>query len=128
MNILNTNFFQIIERHITTDKNLKGSDHKCSLEPNEFATLTKNIRTLEKALGNPHKIIQKSELICYEKLGKTLIFSKNLPKGHQLNLSDLHVKVTIPKGIDGSQIDQILGKHLVKDVKENDSVNLKNVV
>lgn len=79
-------------------------------------------------MGNPHKIMQKSELMCYDKLGKTLIFSKKFPKGHQLKAGDLKVKVAITKGIDGSQHDQILGKYLVKDVIENDSVHLQDII
>lgn len=72
--------------------------------------------------------MQKSELMCYDKLGKTLIFSKNFPKGHQLKAGDLKVKVAVTKGIDGSQHDQILGKYLFKDVKENDSVHLQDII
>lgn len=37
----------VIERHVTLDKNLPGSDHKVSLSVDEFAELIKKIRHLE---------------------------------------------------------------------------------
>lgn len=98
------------------------------MEPTEFSTLVSNIRSLETALGSPQKIIQNSELPCYNKLGKTLIFSKNLPAGHLVTSEDFKIKISIPKGIDGSQLENIIGKTLVEDVKENDSVLKKHVI
>lgn len=119
---------QIIERHITIDKTWKGSDHFCSLEPAEFTKLVSNIRSLEKALGCHHKVIQKSELACYKKLGKTIIYSKDLPQGHILHLEDLKVKVAEPKGMDGSYIYDIVGKVLKRHVKEDESVTEQDLV
>ncbi|XP_065354546.1 sialic acid synthase [Calliphora vicina] len=37
---------RIIERHFTLDKQQKGSDHKCSLEPSEMAKLIDDIKKL----------------------------------------------------------------------------------
>lgn len=41
-----------IERHITLDHNMWGSDHLSSLEPSGLFKLTKGIRDIEKSLGN----------------------------------------------------------------------------
>jgi len=38
----------VIERHITLDRNMPGSDHKASLEPGQFKVLVEKIRQLEK--------------------------------------------------------------------------------
>lgn len=107
---------------------MKGSDHNCSLEPEEFATLVNNIRSLEKALGSPQKTMQKCELPCYEKLGKTIVFSKNLSKGHKLCSTDLNVKVAEPKGIDGSCLEEFIGKILVRDVMESNSLQINDII
>lgn len=40
-----------IERHVTLDKNMFGSDQSSSLEPDDFIKLCKAIRTIEKAKG-----------------------------------------------------------------------------
>lgn len=66
--------------------------------------------------------MQNSELPCYEKLGKTLVYVKDLPKNHKLGSDDLSVKVAEPKGIDGAEIDDVMGKILNVEVKEDESV------
>jgi len=40
----------LLEKHLTLDKNMKGPDHKASVEPNELAKLVKKIREVEKML------------------------------------------------------------------------------
>lgn len=53
---------KIIERHITLDKSMWGSDHSCSLEPHAMFKLVRGIRELEVALGAPEKVVTDDEL------------------------------------------------------------------
>nr|CAI5854295.1 unnamed protein product [Callosobruchus analis] len=119
---------KVIERHITLDKQQKGTDHKCSLEPNEFKQLVTNIRNLETSLGLPVKNIQASEMACYEKLGKTIVYSKPLLKGHTLTYGDLDIKVAEPRGIDGCKIDSIYGKTLIKATEKDETLHLSHLL
>ena len=57
-----------VERHITLDKHMYGSDQKASIEPAELFTLVKNIRKLEKILGTGEKILSEAELEVIAKL------------------------------------------------------------
>ncbi len=57
-----------IERHITLDRNMYGSDQKASLEPYELFTLVRDIRLIEKAVGNGEKILSSAELEIKKKL------------------------------------------------------------
>ena len=41
----------VIEKHFTLDRNLPGTDHVLSLEPDELAELVANVRRAEKMLG-----------------------------------------------------------------------------
>lgn len=50
-----------IERHITLDKEMYGSDQKASIEPDELIIMAKEIRNLEKILGNGEKNLSKAE-------------------------------------------------------------------
>lgn len=58
----------IVERHITLDRTMKGSDHAASVEPKGFEMLVREIRQLEKARGNSHIRIQDCELPDIERL------------------------------------------------------------
>lgn len=57
-----------IERHITLDKAMYGSDQAVSLEPSELLGLVKSIRILEKALGNGERIMSDKEMAVRKKL------------------------------------------------------------
>ena len=59
-----------IERHITLDRAMYGSDQAASVEVMGFHRLVEYIRTVEKALGKPEKIIYEKEIQAKEKLRK----------------------------------------------------------
>ena len=46
---------KIIEKHITLDKNMKGPDHKASIEPKAFFKMVENIKRANIVLGNQLK-------------------------------------------------------------------------
>lgn len=58
----------IIERHITLDRAMWGSDQAASIEPQGFKRLNRDIRTIEKAMGNGIKVIYESEKVIAQKL------------------------------------------------------------
>jgi sialic acid synthase SpsE len=60
----------MIERHITLDRSMWGSDQSASLEPGGFEKLVKSIRTVEDSLGNGVKMVYDSELSSIKKLRK----------------------------------------------------------
>lgn len=58
----------IVERHITLDRTMWGSDHAASLEPHGFQRMVRDIRAVERALGDGVKRVYDSELPAREKL------------------------------------------------------------
>lgn len=61
---------KIIERHITLDKSMWGTDQQASIEPLGFARLIKDTRNVEMSLGIPKKIIYPEEKKMMLKLRK----------------------------------------------------------
>jgi len=60
---------EVVERHITLDRNAKGSDHAASLEPWAFKRLVEHIRAMDGgALGDGVKRIWDSELPAIARL------------------------------------------------------------
>lgn len=57
-----------IERHITLDKTMYGSDQKASIEPYELCKLVKDIRDTEKIMGNGEKVLTQAEEEVKKKL------------------------------------------------------------
>lgn len=58
----------VIERHITLDRTMWGSDHAASLEPQGLEHLVRDIRIIELALGDGVKRVQPGELAPMAKL------------------------------------------------------------
>ncbi len=67
-----------IERHITLDRAMYGSDQAASVEVMGFYRLVRYIRTVEKALGDGKKIVTPAEHEVKKKLRKVeTLFSNN---------------------------------------------------
>lgn len=57
-----------IERHITMDRTMYGSDQKASIEPYELCSLVKDIRDTEKIMGTGEKVLTAAEEEVKKKL------------------------------------------------------------
>jgi N-acetylneuraminate synthase len=62
----------IIERHITLDRSMWGSDHAASLEPNGITRLVRDIRLIEKSMGDGVKRVLEREQPIIKKLRRVL--------------------------------------------------------
>jgi N-acetylneuraminate synthase len=58
----------MIERHVTLDRSMWGSDQAASLEPNGIHRLVRDIRLVEQALGDGVKRVLERELPVMQKL------------------------------------------------------------
>ena len=58
----------MIERHITLDRSMWGSDQAASVEPHGFSRLVRDIRAVEKAIGDGKKRVYESEIPIINKL------------------------------------------------------------
>jgi N-acetylneuraminate synthase len=59
---------KMVERHLTLDRAMWGSDQAASLEPNGMTRLVRDIRLIEVALGDGKKRVFARELPVMEKL------------------------------------------------------------
>jgi N-acetylneuraminate synthase len=57
-----------VERHITLDRAMWGTDHAASLEPNGITRLVRDIRLIEKSMGDGVKRVYDSEIPVRNKL------------------------------------------------------------
>jgi N-acetylneuraminate synthase len=58
----------LVERHITLDRAMWGSDQAASVEPGGLQRLVKYIRVTEQALGDGEKRVYESEKPSLQKL------------------------------------------------------------
>jgi N-acetylneuraminate synthase len=58
----------IVERHITLDRAMWGSDQAASLEPSGISRLVRDIRLVESAMGDGVKRVEEREIAVMKKL------------------------------------------------------------
>jgi len=61
-----------VEKHITLDRAMWGSDHAASLEPNGLNTMVRHIRSIPICLGSGKKQVFESEIPIIQKLRKNI--------------------------------------------------------
>lgn len=103
-----------IEKHITLARYMKGTDHACSLEPQGLMRVVRDIRNLEKAMGDGQKHVYDGELEVKHKLGKSLVTRSALVKGSVLKIENLLVKGP-GTGISPRDVQKVVGRKLKID-------------
>jgi len=114
---------QIIEKHITLNKNMSGPDHKASTEPDEFYSLVNSIRNIEKAIGNGIKRPTDSETINIKVARKSIVAKKDIKKGEKYTNNNLSIKRP-GTGLPPTMFEMILGKEANREYKENELIEL----
>lgn len=108
----------IVERHFTLDRTMRGTDHKVSLEPDDFARMVRMIREVEKASSCAVKTVYPTEAKAAQKLRKSVVARRGLAAGHVLTADDLICK-SPGTGISPARFDDLLGRTLASDVAED---------
>lgn len=111
----------VIEKHFTLDKNMRGPDHKASLEPLELQQMVKCIRNIECALGSSQKVPSPSEMKNIEIARKSIVAKRNIKKGEIYTEENLTTKRP-GSGISPMKWNEIIGKEALKDYKENELI------
>jgi sialic acid synthase SpsE/sugar phosphate isomerase/epimerase len=119
----------VIEKHLTVDQKLEGTDHKVSLLPNELKEMVRQIRNVEEALGSddrPREITQ-GELLNRENLAKSLV-SKVAIKKDTIITRDL-VEVKSPgQGLQPNRLDDLVGTVANRNIEAGDFFFMTDII
>lgn len=83
---------EIIEKHFTLDRHMKGPDHKASLEPDEMKKMVKAIRNVERAMGDGIKRPVKNEENTINVARKSLVAVRDIRLGNTISTDDIAIK------------------------------------
>lgn len=84
---------KIIEKHITLDRDMEGTDHKASLLPAEFREMVEGIRQVEASIGTSRvRIMTQGERMNRANLAKSVVAARAIEKGTQITEDMLAVK------------------------------------
>ena len=108
----------ILEKHITHDRDFKGVDHEAALNPDEFSRFVAMVRELERARGIsvPKKFTPEEE--SYRKNSKkSIVASRNVPTDKPLEVSDLLYMRADQLGLPPAHVSRLLGRQVKHPVQ-----------
>ena len=109
---------QIVEKHFTLSRKLKGPDHKASLEPNELKEMISYIKNTKEMLGSKYKLITPSEKKTKLYVRKSIVALKDIKKGDIFNEKNITAKRP-GNGISPMCVPKFFGKKSIKNYKKD---------
>ncbi|CEG12903.1 Sialic acid synthase [groundwater metagenome] len=114
----------VFEKHFTLNRAWKGTDHKFSLEPRGLQLVVRDLKRIDSALGSYEKKVLDSEKNAKRKMGKSLYYSHECKAGTIILEDDIAIKCPFEE-VPASEFKNFIGKKLLVDVKEDDTLNYK---
>ena len=111
----------IIEKHFTHDKLLPGNDHYHAMDKEDLKKFKANLETTFEILGSFKIEALADEVKSRLNARRSLVASKNIPKGKIIEKSDLTFKRPA-HGISPKYIDDVVGKVAKEDIKEDEII------
>lgn len=111
----------IIEKHITLDRRMKGSDQAGSLGTDGIARMVRDIRNLEDSFGEKNIFISESVMNAKVKLERSIATKTTLEKGHILTEDDIHM-LSPGDGFKWSEKDRLIGKTIDRDIPKDEII------
>jgi sialic acid synthase SpsE len=118
---------EIIEKHFTLDKNQSDfRDHQLAADPAEMAELVRRVRAAESLLGTFGKSIQPCEAASRTAIRRSIVAARDLKAGAVLAMADLKW-IRPGDGLRPGSEEQIIGRRLKRDVREDDAFSTGDV-
>jgi sialic acid synthase len=115
----------IVEKHVSLDRTMKGTDQPGSLEESGLHKLVEYIRSIELAMGNGIKEVNPATKAAKEKLARSLTSKRDIKKGEVLTEDMLCLK-SPGTGIKWNDRDVILNKKAVLDIAADVTLETTN--
>jgi sialic acid synthase len=112
---------EIIEKHITLDRNMKGTDHRGSLEPEGIWRMMRDIRNTEYAIGKYGIFVNEKVEGTRIKLERSIASLRNIAAGEVISETDLHM-LSPGNGLKWADREKVIGKRLKIDVPANEII------
>ncbi len=111
----------IVEKHFTVDKTLQGNDHYHAMDADDVKKIIREMEFLHEIRGKGRLNYLESEETARKNARRSIIASRNLPKGSILK-RDMLVFKRPGTGISPNEIEKLLGKRTVVCIKEDEVI------
>jgi sialic acid synthase SpsE len=112
---------EIIEKHITLDRDMRGTDQKGSLAPDGIHRMMRDIRNLEHAFGEKGMFISEAVQGSKVKLQRSIASRRDLKVGDVIQENDIHM-LSPGDGVQWADRDSMIGKKLTQNIAANEII------
>lgn len=112
---------KIIEKHITLDRRMKGTDQAGSLGPDGVNRMVRDLRMFEKSLGVKDIFIVEDTASAKVKLERSIATNKKLSVGDVIKEEDIHM-LSPGDGFKWADRDQVIGKTVSQDIAQDEVI------
>ncbi|MGF1564760.1 MAG: N-acetylneuraminate synthase family protein [Flavobacteriales bacterium] len=112
---------EIIEKHITIDRRMKGTDQAGSLGPDGVYRMVRDIRILNESLGVEDIFICEDVNAARTKLERSIASKAFLPAGHVIQESDLQL-LSPGDGVKWADRSSVIGKAVRESIAANEII------
>ena len=112
---------EIIEKHVTIDRRMKGTDQAGSLGPDGVNRMVRDIRYTELSMGVEDLYIEKSVMPSKIKLERSIATRHTIKAGDIIKLDDIHM-LSPGDGFKWDEKEKVVGKVAKNDIKANEII------
>lgn len=109
---------EVIEKHYTLNKKLKGNDHYHAGEPYDFKKAIDNFKWIDMVLGNEEKTVLDCEMVPRREARRSLVLTRNMKAGEIISKEDIMAKRP-GTGISPIYTDVVIGRKVLRDLVED---------
>jgi sialic acid synthase SpsE len=112
---------RIIEKHITLDRRMKGTDQAGSLGPDGINRMMRDLRVLEMSFGKEEIFIEPGVESARLKLERSIATRREIKAGETITEQDVHM-LSPGDGFRWAQKDQVLGKKAAVNIPADEVI------
>ena len=109
----------LLERHLTLDRTMRGPDHAASLTPNDLAAQVRAVREVEASLGVPHRWMTRGEILNRRSLGKSLVARMDIPADTIITRAMVTSK-SPGMGLSPQYVGELVGRRIPRSVRRDE--------
>ena len=119
---------QIIEKHFTLDKTKKGNDHYHSMDYIDIKNFIRSIKNYNSIIGEKSKFrnVLECEKVSRINARRNIYTNSNLKKGSIIKSEDIICKRPAIGGLDPIYFKKIIGKKMLRNLKKDVVIKLKD--
>ena len=112
---------EIIEKHVTIDRRMKGSDHAGSLGPDGVMRMTRDIRLMDMSLGEKDIFVAEGIETARKKLQRSIATRRPINPGELISEDDIHL-LSPGDGFSWSDREKVVGRKAKQAIATNEII------